>query len=186
MTSAAKYNVALHIPSSADVLNRNKIQYCISSLFQIFYTVKLQYYIALHTFPAPEHNYTIYYCMLPSFRSVVRRSRQRQLRCSPPQATAGCRFRSVGTKKPELKKAEQGTAVRNIGRHIRVDTYCGFLLFPSRRSGYSNSSSSAGRSTICCAPLCSSSARVRKPHVTPAERTPAAAAVCISTPESPT
>ena len=51
---------------------------------------------------------------------------------------------------------------------------------------YNSSNIPAGLSTMCRAPASSSSARSRNPHVTPTERTPAAAAVCMSTPESPT
>ena len=56
----------------------------------------------------------------------------------------------------------------------------------ARTGRHSSSSNSPGRSTRCRAPAAISSARSRKPHVTPAERTPAAAAVSMSTPESPT
>ena len=51
---------------------------------------------------------------------------------------------------------------------------------------YNNFKISSARSTKCVAPVSISSSRERKPHVTPTERTPAARAVRISTPESPT
>ena len=59
-------------------------------------------------------------------------------------------------------------------------------LFRTELPDYSRARISAGRSTICTAPDSTSSPRFLKPHVTPTERTPAAAAVCMSTPESPT
>ena len=49
----------------------------------------------------------------------------------------------------------------------------------------SNSRISPGRSTTWSAPCSYNSARSRKPQVTPTDRTPAARAVSISTPESP-
>ena len=50
---------------------------------------------------------------------------------------------------------------------------------------YNRSSSCSGRSMMNVAPCSSSSARGRNPHVTPTERRPLLAAVCISTFESP-
>ena len=53
------------------------------------------------------------------------------------------------------------------------------------RQRYNRSSSCSGRSMMNVAPCSSSSARGRNPHVTPTERRPLLAAVCISTFESP-
>ncbi len=53
------------------------------------------------------------------------------------------------------------------------------------RRRYNRSSNCSGRSMMNVAPCSSSSARGRNPHVTPTERRPLLAAVCISTFESP-